>query len=63
MSHHHGYSCEGDNNHDDTPEMGIQYSLYEKIDISNVECLNESEEDAGKQVFKPWEERLNLEKV
>ncbi|KAL1124418.1 hypothetical protein AAG570_001047 [Ranatra chinensis] len=54
--------CDGDHNHDDTPEMGLQYSLYSKIDIENVECLNEAIEDSGKCVFKPWEERLNIEK-
>ncbi|XP_027231223.2 PITH domain-containing protein GA19395 [Penaeus vannamei] len=55
----HG-SCEG---HDHTPaELGVAYSLYTRIDIDNVECLNEAVEDSGKTVFKPWEERLDREK-
>ncbi|XP_075214576.1 PITH domain-containing protein CG6153 isoform X3 [Lycorma delicatula] len=62
MSHSHGHGCDGDHDHDETPEMGVQYSLYSKIDVDNLECLNESEDGAGKTVFKPWEERLNLEK-
>ncbi|XP_022193636.1 PITH domain-containing protein CG6153 [Nilaparvata lugens] len=62
MSHSHGHSCDGDHDHDDTPEMGIQYSLYSKIDLDNVECLNECDEGSGKLIFKPWEERLNQEK-
>lgn len=63
MSHSHGHGCDGDHDHDETPEMGIQYSLFSKIDIENLECLNESEDGAGKRVFKPWEERLDREKV
>lgn len=59
----HGHSCEGDHKHDNTPEMGLQYSLYEKIDTENLECLNETNEGSGKTIFKPWEERLNFENV
>ncbi|XP_069684228.1 PITH domain-containing protein GA19395 [Periplaneta americana] len=58
----HKHSCDGDHNHDETPEMGLQYSLYAKIDIENLECLNEKTEGSGKLVFKAWEERLNFEK-
>lgn len=59
-NHGAGHSCEGDHDHHDTPEMGLQYSLYSKIDKDNLECLNESTEGSGKLVFKPWEERLNF---
>uniref|UniRef100_A0A069DQI4 Putative thioredoxin-like protein n=2 Tax=Triatominae TaxID=70999 RepID=A0A069DQI4_9HEMI len=58
----HGHGCDGDHDHDETPEMGLQYSLYSKIDIDNLQCLNEAVEDSGKAIFKPWEERLNFEK-
>ena len=44
-------------------EFGLQYSLYQKIDIENVTCLNEEIDDSGKTVFKPWEDRKNREKV
>lgn len=60
--HSHGHGCDGDHNHDETPEMGLQYSLYTKIDLDNLQCLNETVEDSGKSIFKPWEDRLNLEK-
>lgn len=63
MSGHSHGGCDGDHNHDDTPEMGLQYSLFTKIDLQNLECLNEAVEDSGKSVFKPWEDRLNFEKV
>nr|CAD7196894.1 unnamed protein product [Timema douglasi]CAD7571577.1 unnamed protein product [Timema californicum] len=61
--HQHGRGCEGDENHDDSPEMGVEYSLYSKIDLENMECLNEKIENSGKDVFKAWEDRLNFEKV
>ncbi|EFA03260.1 PITH domain-containing protein CG6153 [Tribolium castaneum] len=57
----HGRCCEGDHQHRDTPEMGVEYSLYTKIDKNNLECLNEATEGTGKTVFKPWEERLNFD--
>jgi hypothetical protein len=59
----HRHGCAGDHSHDETPEMGVQYSLYSKIDLGNLECLNEKHEGSGKDVFKAWEERLNFEKV
>lgn len=59
----HGHSCDGDHDHDETPELGLQYSLYSKIDKDNLECLNESVEGSGKTVFKPWEERLDFNTV
>ena len=43
-------------------EMGLSYSLYQKIDMTNLTCLNEEVEDSGKTVFKPWESRLDREK-
>jgi hypothetical protein len=59
----HRHGCDGDHNHDETPEMGLQYSLYSKIDLGNLECLNEKCEGSGKDVFKAWEDRLDFEKV
>lgn len=56
-----GHSCEGDHDHHESPETGILYSLYQKIDKDNLECLNESVEGAGKTVFKPWENRLQFD--
>ncbi|KAK0179892.1 hypothetical protein PV327_005603 [Microctonus hyperodae] len=43
-------------------ELGIQYNLYQKIDMANVECLNEYQEETGMTVFKSWEERLDRSK-
>ncbi|XP_043257604.1 PITH domain-containing protein GA19395 [Colletes gigas] len=43
----------------DEGNLGMEYSLYKKIDIQNVECLNECQEGSGATVFKPWEDRLD----
>ncbi|UYV68804.1 PITHD1, partial [Cordylochernes scorpioides] len=56
MSH----KCEDE--HDESPEFGIQYSLYTKIDTENVECLNETVDGSGKDVFKAWENRHDFER-
>lgn len=63
MAPHGNHSCEGDHDHHETPERGVEYSLYTKIDKDNLECLNETEEGSGKNVFKPWEDRLNFDIV
>ena len=64
MSHRCGGGCNGDHVHqDDTPEMGIEYSLYARIDKENLTCLNERVDGSGKTVFKPWEERIEMNTV
>lgn len=56
------HQCQCGDTHNEG-ELGVQYNLYEKIDLSNVECLNESEEGTGVKVFKPWAERLTRSDV
>lgn len=46
-SHDHG-SCEHEADGIDPLEQGLQYSLYQKIDMQNLEVLNEAEENSGK---------------
>ena len=43
-------------------ESGLAYSLYQRIDLANLSCLNEVVEGSGKTVFKPWESTLDREK-
>ncbi|XP_033228008.1 PITH domain-containing protein GA19395 [Belonocnema kinseyi] len=52
------HQCQCGHTHNEA-ELGVQYNLYQKIDLQNVECLNEAEEGSGIKVFKPWEERLS----
>lgn len=60
--HHHHDHHDHDHVHDDPSERGSQYSLYQKIDMLRLQCLNEAEEESGKNVFKSWDERLDLTK-
>lgn len=46
-----------------TEDLGNSYTLYLKIDRSNVQCLNETVEGAGAKVFKPWDKRLDTAEV
>lgn len=49
-------------NHDKELERGQEFSLYQHVDTTKVFCLNEKEKGSVKNVFKPWDERLNTEK-
>ncbi|KAI1287690.1 PITH domain-containing protein [Halotydeus destructor] len=40
---------------------GVEFSLYAKVDLDKVECLNELVDGSGKTIFKPWNERLSNE--
>ncbi|KAI9101655.1 galactose-binding domain-like protein [Phlyctochytrium arcticum] len=51
-----------DHDHDGDGERGVEYTLYRQIDTDHIRCLNESEEDAAKHVFKTWEDRFDLTK-
>lgn len=61
-NHDHGGCC----NHGDNPpeeSHGSAYTLYQKIDTENVECLNEDIDGSGVKVFKSWTDRLNDDSV
>ncbi|TRY61791.1 hypothetical protein TCAL_11237 [Tigriopus californicus] len=67
MSHNHGGCC-GHGNHggpdvgvsiEDADGLGCQYSLYQKINLAEVACLNETVDGSGQLVFKPWDRRLD----
>lgn len=63
MAHNHSPGCGCDHGSAGLTgeELGVQYSLYQKIDLDNVQCLNEETENSGKTVFKPWQDRKNRE--
>ncbi|XP_037959544.1 PITH domain-containing protein CG6153 [Teleopsis dalmanni] len=60
--HQHGSPCGHEATHDDEDpyNRGIQYSLYTKIDMDNVVCLNEEIDGSGRHVFKPFENRNDV---
>lgn len=55
-NHEHNGCCDHGDNVEETA-----YSLYQKIDTINLECLNELVDGSGVRVFKPWSERLSNE--
>jgi hypothetical protein len=61
MPHCHGEHCEHE--HEDLPGSGEQALLYSRIDRDNIRCLNEAEPDSGKTIVKPWDQRLDNDKV
>jgi len=61
--HQCGGCCSGHSSIDDSAEMGIEYSLYTKIDKENLTCLNEKRDGSAKEIFKPWEERLTMNTI
>lgn len=61
--HGHGHDCGGGHDHPSESEMAAQFSLYTKIDTERVECLNETLDGSGRTIFKPWDQRLDKDKV
>ena len=59
----HPHTCGGHCDHGQAglqgEEVGLAYSLYQRIDLAKLTCLNETSENSGKLVFKPWERRLD----
>ena len=44
-------------------EFGVAYSLYAKVDMERLECLNEATDNSCRGVFRPWDKRLEDDKV
>ena len=64
--HGHSHGCGGHSHGSDDlegAERGNQFNLYLKINKEQVQCLNEVRDGSGKDVFKPWDQRLDTEKV
>jgi hypothetical protein len=61
-NHVHGHHCEC-SQETKTDDLAVLYNLYSRIDLHNLECLNESIENSGKSVFRPWDERLDSDRV
>jgi hypothetical protein len=59
--HHHSGSCqdEHDHTHDNEEDAVNTASLYQFIDFDQVEGFNLDPHTPAKDIFKPWNERLN----
>ncbi|KAJ1673483.1 hypothetical protein EV182_005143 [Spiromyces aspiralis] len=60
--HGHGGGHDHDHDHSHDSEEVLKDSLFTKIDLDNVRCMNEKEKDSIKGVFKPWDERMDVTK-
>jgi hypothetical protein len=61
MSCRHGCN-DHDHSHDDDDhqlQSALEDTLFQQIDTIHLSCLNEHKKDAGKTVFKPWDQRLD----
>ncbi|CAO3599888.1 unnamed protein product [Absidia cylindrospora] len=56
MTHCHDEHC--DHDHDDLPGAGDQFSLYPRIHLDNVRCLNETRPDSATSIIRPWHDRM-----
>ncbi len=45
----------------DSPDRGAEASLFCRVNIDSVTCLNEQTKDSIRQVFKPWDKRWDVE--
>ena len=59
----HGGSCGCEHKHQEEQGIGDNFSLYTKIDLQRLQCLNEEIDGSGKEIFKPYDLRLDNEKV
>ncbi|CAG0909867.1 unnamed protein product [Cyprideis torosa] len=65
MPHSHGHgggACHGSHDEHGDEDMGVRYALFQKIDLMNLECLNEEIEGSGKSVFRAYADRLDQSK-
>lgn len=61
--HGHGHSHSHGDDHLPPPDTYASQSLYDKIHHDQIRTLNESEPDAGRSIFKSWENRLDTHHV
>lgn len=57
------HNCNKENCDHSEVTNGIEYSLYTKIDLANLQCLNEEVDGSCKSIFRPWDDRLSKEHV
>jgi len=58
--HNHGG---GAHSHEPPPDSIPGDSLYSRIYLERVRCLNEHVEGMARSIIKPWDQRLDTEKV
>ncbi len=51
--------CDHQSANDNSPE----WNLLSKINMENLQCLNEKIDGSCKKIFRPWDDRLNKDYV
>jgi hypothetical protein len=45
--------------HESANDQSAEWSLNSRIDVENVQCLNERVDGSCKKIFRSWDDRLN----
>jgi hypothetical protein len=61
-SHDHDHDGSA-HSHSPPPDLIPGDSLYSKIQLERVQCLNERIDGMAQSIIKPWDQRLDTEKV
>lgn len=64
--HGHGHQCSAECDHSAELDVGgEEWSLFQRVEMERVICLNEAEPNSGPRVLRPWHARLdeNLPKL
>jgi hypothetical protein len=61
-SHDHDHNGSA-HSHSPPPDLIPGDSLYSKIQLERVLCLNERTDGMARSIIKPWDQRLDTEKV
>jgi hypothetical protein len=60
MSRGPGHTCNAGCDHSAEADVGgAEWSLYTRVDMGGVACLNEAEPASGARVLRPWDARLD----
>ena len=58
------HNCnKGTCDHQPANDESAEWNLFAKIDMENLQCLNEEVDGSCKKIFRPWDERLQKEHV
>ncbi len=49
--------------HEPVGDDGTEWNLNSRIDLENLQCLNEEVDGSCKKLFRSWDERLSREHV
>ena len=57
------HNCNHTNCDHEPSDDGLESSLNARIDLENLQCLNEEVDGSCKKTFRTWDDRLNRNHV